>query len=1229
MKSSVRILAIALALAFLLLARTAFQEDTEASAAEIDLSNGEASFADPLDGSMEAKYLGFGGAATATVHFYIDSDDLGTQITARTMHTGAINVSAAGDETLIGGTQVYTLIGGNTPPSMVDGVGQTNAVDPAGSGTALDLPGTAADVTTVAQEFDNAYCATRDVITAAYTVGNLGADATTTIDVPGAWGLLDLATAVGTLGQCDAPGATGLPVDERMLVATTTDDTFDSGGNPITAAAAQRTAARARLATAAIAAANAAQVDPAIENNAVQYMYKSGNKYVAATSTNPARRYTNGVGVDATANPARPRDTVGGPNKPLDTVAFTITDTDADGTPPVADSTTEIPTFQSNKAGGEFRLAYQIPGADAVREVRKFTVDATFDIVDVYEATDTTASGAAYSAYTSGYGRAYVSSGSDSGQWVTITEVAAVSDDHDADGSPTSNLFLGSVVITNDTSELGGDNPPIYAQDGDTLTLQVFSSNGNRSSDVLASATALIDNSPPSISDLSPADESIISDDSLRISFDVNDDGAGSDFRNIEKVVTMVQVQARDESLDTTHKGTGTLCPLASGEDDIDNAGGNASRVGVLIAPANAKFSSRCGDVVNTGDGGKFNLIITAQDLAGNKTTHTTQLTIDTSKPVVVDNPSVGQAWDEDKNEPKSSANSILVKFNESLDVDTVAASDFTVAGYTIDTAEVVGTNDDDNKNLNKYVVLTLTEDLANNARPSVTVDGVSDVAGNAIQKATRTSDNNIKAKLTVVPFSALIAEDGEQSISFTSDEALRSKSGANSTKGSVNGDPLTVKVADDTMGGNATLKESAVDGSGAYGVMLQAVDIDGNVTRVGAVSVSDDDVQLDLDNDLSADDNVNVKLANWPPADSDLNGSFAGEVVAKINNKTVASSTNTVHWDGADAGKVQLLVGAGVTIKKNATLNLSYKYVTADQVVEVDVDAPTMTSEPEDNSETDNAGRAIQFIWSDDDGYAGDSHKTVTLNSAMHEGPSGTSTDITDMLTSHDSMTFVYTPSTDLEIGDHEFTVKATDAAGNSATETVTITITERKPIKINLRVGWNLISFPSMPASTDVNDIFSSDTISVVTQYDARRVAPTTAWTRGEDGTLSSSPAGRTSIDPGLGVYVLSKDGSPLEVITQPDDVTRVPPVINLIPGWNLVAVILIGDRTEVGVNEYLPQGEWTRAFRLNSLTGQFESFSPAPAGTDGTVEPGVALKAGDALWVYATEDTTIVPK
>ena len=626
MKSSVRILAIVLALAFLLLARTAFQDDTTASAADdIELKDGEATFADLIDGTIEASYLGFGVGATTTVYFYIESEDLGTQVTASAV-----------------------VSDGDTATSS-DGVIARSA-----SGNVLTLQGS------------------RDV-------------SSTTLH-----------HAVYTYGSDDDP----------------------------------------------------------------------------FSEINPNLRYTYGADGRST----------GGALRPLAGTAK-VTEVDTGGT---STTTRVLPNAITGDESGQITSLLDIGTLGTTGD--SLSVSFTFDIVDVYEANDAATTTTDYEDYTSGFGRAYVSSGSDSGQWVEISEVAAVKADHNADGSPTSNLFRGSVTITNDTTH--EDDQTIYAQDGDTLTLQVFDENGERSSDVLASAVALIDDSPPTITDLSPADETVTNDDTLRISFNVNDEGAGADFRNIENVVTMVQAQARDDE----GEGTGTSCPLVSSAD-IDNAGGNSSSVGVLIAPSGGKFSD-CSVVDTTilsanSHGEKFNLIITAQDLAGNVTTHTTQLTIDTVDPIVVSNPKAGQAWDADDNEPSSSQDSILVEFNESLDVDTVAVADFTVAGYTIDSAEVVGTNEEDgDQNLNKYVVLTLTEDLAKNARPSVTVTGVSDVAGNSIEgTTTRTSDNKINAAITVVPFSALLAKDGEQAISFTSDEALRSQGGGNSTVASVNGD--------------------------------------------------------------------------------------------------------------------------------------------------------------------------------------------------------------------------------------------------------------------------------------------------------------------------------------------------------------------------------------------------------------------------------------------------------
>ena len=219
-----------------------------------------------------------------------------------------------------------------------------------------------------------------------------------------------------------------------------------------------------------------------------------------------------------------------------------------------------------------------------------------------------------------------------------------------------------------------------------------------------------------------------------------------------------------------------------------------------------------------------------------------------------------------------------------------------------------------------------------------------------------------------------------------------------------------------------------------------------------------------------------------------------------------VASSTGEVDWD---AGTVELIGGNAMLssamwiTEKGDTITLKYKYVNSNQVIQVDVDEPTMTSVPADNAETDYAATAVQFFWTEGGEYAGDSYKTVTLNEASHEGPDGgsTSTDILDQLTTTDDKRWVYRPTADFALGEQTFTVKATDAAGNDNTVTVTFTVIERVPVEVNLSPGWNQISFRGAPASLDVNTIFSSDSVSVVSQYDGRRVSPWTVWTRGSD--------------------------------------------------------------------------------------------------------------------------------
>ena len=106
----------------------------------------------------------------------------------------------------------------------------------------------------------------------------------------------------------------------------------------------------------------------------------------------------------------------------------------------------------------------------------------------------------------------------------------------------------------------------------------------------------------------------------------------------------------------------------------------------------------------------------------------------------------------------------------------------------------------------------------------------------------------------------------------------------------------MKITVADDTMGGSATFKESSYGGSRAYGVLLQAVDVDGNVTKAGSVSVSDE--AYELEEDVAEGAPFDVTLDNWPLADTGFDNDLDGEVKAYVGKTMVASSTGDVDWD-------------------------------------------------------------------------------------------------------------------------------------------------------------------------------------------------------------------------------------------------------------------------------------------------------------------------------------------
>ena len=159
-----------------------------------------------------------------------------------------------------------------------------------------------------------------------------------------------------------------------------------------------------------------------------------------------------------------------------------------------------------------------------------------------------------------------------------------------------------------------------------------------------------------------------------------------------------------------------------------------------------------------------------AQDVAGNEQRSLTKLTIDGQAPLLVAAGShTGRTWNVDKGKEEKATNAIRLKFNESLDKDTVDADDFTVENPDVSVEEVIvgGVNTEDgDQDKDEIVYLVLSDDLDSSAEPRVEFDGsIMDLAGNERKKQviTRLTDR-IGPTLTVDPLSAqLLAKRRER----------------------------------------------------------------------------------------------------------------------------------------------------------------------------------------------------------------------------------------------------------------------------------------------------------------------------------------------------------------------------------------------------------------------------------------------------------------------------------
>ena len=788
------------------------------------------------------------------------------------------------------------------------------------------------------------------------------------------------------------------------------------------------------------------------------------------------------------------------------------------------------------------------------------TTTATFShhVQDVWTGTDSTLR------------RAKVISTSDpAGEYVTISEVASATD---STANATSRVFSGIVFLSSDAATQGTNSDGVWVQDADTVTVQYLDSAGT----VVDSDTVTIDGVKPTIAAITPADGNVTNVANPTVTFDVTDSGSGISTTNFATDLTL--------AINGTPVTNISFQAIADGFRAIYASG---------VAWTTATTTT--GGFAVT-DSSEFSLTITATDQAGNvQTVETTaaNITIDKTAPVL-------------SSAATGSANTaIAVTFSDTvgLDATTIAASDFTISDSVTVSAAAV---DADNKNLVNLTVSAMASDL----KPTVTVSGISDTAGNSVAAASVvTATDGVKAvqsSLVVDKSLAILADVVTTSI--VSDEKLavdwpiitfNGPSGATS-----NGALTVTSPTPNNFQGKATIV--AGDATGTYGLAIQSKDLGNNLT----------DNLTDVTAEVVVPVASVLTLANGPLGDTDFSGTVTSADVTVFKN---ATTTGVPAISAIDASARTITLATTPALSDVWTVTYSY----SPDTVEIDQSAPTVTFDPDGSASVQNQSPFVRLIF-DEDEYPGDSYKTVTLTAATLTDPDGVATDITSSFSTGDNIEFIW-PAADLALGAYTLKVSATDTAGNALTDaTGTFTIAKRT-VTLAIRPGWNLVSLPDSPAhaSSDVNDVFSSDKIDVVLSYDAIRNNWFSA-TRQSDGTLGRPGSGLalTSVTTGKGYWVHSTAIVSLSVDVPglaPGSPAQ-PPSFAMTRGWNLVSYTT-SDLTvaTIDVDSYFTGLDWSRAFGYDNATNKFTSLLPETSDT-------VAL--GKAYWVFLNRAGTLVP-
>ena len=847
------------------------------------------------------------------------------------------------------------------------------------------------------------------------------------------------------------------------------------------------------------------------------------------------------------------------------------------------------------------KIKVSTPTSTALNKDRTLTATESGAATDAYTTSVALFSSADYAIIEKELNRASCDANSNG---LTLTELDACLDTATGSGALTTRVLAAAAALTpaiGDTVAAGGllATKILPVSDGETLTVAYTDADPAAT----VTATATLDMTAPTITLVQPTSATSTNNTTPTLEVQVTDTGAGVTSSTIDLALGDVDKNAVASPI--TNGFRITFVPSSELAE--------ASYEWNVIKNGDAT-ADIADDVGNT----------PATTIAGTVTTPFTfnvDKTAATLSAAVTGTGEASRSTDADGvvtlvEEANSSA--VKITFddgdgNAKIDAASIAVSDITIGGTNPASVTV-------NNNI-VYAVMATALDSA--ATPKVEISGsISDAAGNATTTGDVTATDGIVPTITITTDVSVTKE--KVTITVTSSENLLVA--PEIYVATIGAASLTATATSSTVyTATATTTTSEV-----HTISVNAVDIASNNVRV-QVTQEDISAAVRTAADAESDDVLDVATVITLPkgniVDSTGDGQITvadvktgcGSTLANAKGDTAQDVTSLVATTGAIKIHADQVQGGGASCATATAAHswvATYAYTASTATFEGDVALAAPTLKP--NADTDDTSPHIIIDFSAEaTEYTSDANATVTISKATLDG-----VDISGDLQTSDNGKFVYLAS-GLAVGEHTIVVNAADVAGNvlATDASQTFEVIAEAETSIALSPGMNLISFSGATKSTAFSDVFSNSTINSVLTYDPSVPGNWLSATLNSATGKLEGPLAERAVDEDLAYWVDSSSYDPIKVVIPAIGfgAQTLPPSIDVVKGYNYVAIATISGASTVQSETYFSTITWTRGYVFNATT---QAYTTITKGSD------VALNVGDGVIVYASAAGVIVP-